>query len=163
MLTLCTKNVHFTLNNEIYIQNDRVAMGSPLGPILANVFMVELENTLVPRLHQHVKKWRLYVDDTFAYVKNESFDSVLTILSSFHLNISFTYEKENSSQLPFLDVLFIRNGTHLDTTVYRKDTHNDLYLYWDAFAPVSWKRGTLRTLVKRAYLVCSRKNYYTKN
>ena len=51
-------------------------MGSPLGAILANVFMMELESTLVPRLHQHVKKWRLYVDDTFAYVRNESIDYV---------------------------------------------------------------------------------------
>ena len=55
LLTLCTKSVHFTLNNEIYVQNDGVAMGSPLGPILANVFMVELENTLIPRLQQHIK------------------------------------------------------------------------------------------------------------
>ena len=67
LLTLCTKNVHFILNNEIYVQNDGVAMDFPLGPILANVFMVELENTLVPRLSQHVKKWRRYVDDPFAY------------------------------------------------------------------------------------------------
>ena len=48
-------------------------MGSPLRPILANVFMVEIENTLVPRFHQHVKKRRRYVGDIFAYVKNESF------------------------------------------------------------------------------------------
>ena len=129
MLTLCTKNISLTLNNEIYVQNDRVAMGSPLGRILANVFMVELENTLVPRLHQHVKKWRRYVDDTFAYVKNESIDYVLTTLKSFHPNISLTYEKENNTQLMFLDVLFIRNGTYLDTTVYRKDSHNDLHLH----------------------------------
>ena len=27
MLTLCTKSVHFTLNNEIYVQNDGVANG----------------------------------------------------------------------------------------------------------------------------------------
>ena len=143
LLTLRTKIVHFTLNNEIYVQNDGVVMGSPLGPILANVYMVELENTLVPRLHQHVQKWRGYVDDTFAYVKNESIYYVLTTLNSFHPNISFTYEKENNSQLPFLDVLFIRCGTHLDTTVYRKDTHNDLYLPWDAISPVSWKRGLM--------------------
>ena len=43
---------------------------------------------------------------------------VLTTPNLFHPNISFTYEKENNSQLPFLDVLFIRNGTHLDTAVY---------------------------------------------
>ena len=95
-------------------------------------------------------------------VRNESIDYVLTTLNLFHPNISFTYEKENNSQLPFLDVLFIRNGTHLDPAVYRKDTHNDLYLHCDAFAPVSWKRGTLRTLVNRAYLVCSNKELLRK-
>ena len=150
------------MNNEIYVQNDGVAMGSPLGPILANVFMVELENTLVPRLHQYVKKWRRYVDDTFAYIKNESTDYFLTTLNSFHPDISFTFEKENNSHLPFLDVLFIRNGTNLDPTVYRKDTHNDLFLHWDAFAPVSWKQWTLRTLVIRAYLICSNKELLHK-
>ena len=157
LLTLCTKNVHFTQNNEIYVQNDGIAMGSPLGPILANVFMVEIENTLVARLHEHVKKWRRFVDDTVAYIRNKSIDYVLTTL-----NLSFTYEKENNSQLSFLDVLFIRNGTHLDTTVYRKDTNTDLCLHWDAFTPVSWKRGTLRTLVNRAYLVCSNKELLRK-
>ena len=68
----------------------------------------------------------------------------------FHPKISFTFEKENNSQLPFLDVLFIRNGTNLDT-FYRKDTHNELYLHWYAFAPVSWKQETLKTLVNKAY------------
>ena len=39
LLLLCTKNVHFTLNGDIYIHLDSVAMGLPLGPLLANVFM----------------------------------------------------------------------------------------------------------------------------
>ena len=51
LLTLCTKNLHFILNNEVYVENDGVTMGCPLEPILANVFMVELEKTLVLRLH----------------------------------------------------------------------------------------------------------------
>ena len=101
LLTLCTKTVHFTLNNEIYVQNYGVAMGSPLGPILGNAFMAELENTLVPRFHQHVNKWRHYVDDTFAYVRNEPINYVLITLNSFHPNIRFTYEKENNNHLPF--------------------------------------------------------------
>ena len=58
--------------------------------------------------------------------------------------------------------MFIKNGTHLDTTVYRKDNNNNLYLHWDAFAPVGWKRGILRTLVNRAYLVCSNKELLHK-
>ena len=45
VLILCTKNVHFTFNNEIYIQNDGVATGSPLGLIVAGNFKVELETS----------------------------------------------------------------------------------------------------------------------
>ena len=40
LLLLCTKQVHFTYNKQIYSQKDGVAMGSPIGPILANIFMV---------------------------------------------------------------------------------------------------------------------------
>ena len=95
LLILRTKNVHFTLNNEMK------AMKSRIGPHLAYVFMGELENKLVPRLHQDVKKWRRSVDDTFAYVKNEYSDYVLKTLNSFHPNISFTYEKENTITYQF--------------------------------------------------------------
>ena len=125
LLTLCTKNVHFSFNNEIYIQIDGVAMGSPLGPVIANIFMVELETTLVPKLEDHVQKWRRFVDDTFAYVKIGSVEYVLSVLNSFHKNIKFTYKEEQNNTLPFLDVLFIRDGEKLNTTVYRKDTYND--------------------------------------
>ena len=73
--------------------------------------------------------------------------------------MQFTFESENKGTLTFLDVLLCRNGRDLTTTVYRKKTNNDIYLNWNAFAPVSWKRGTLRTLVQRAYFVCSTESY----
>ena len=42
MKELYTTIVHFTFDGNIYVQNDGVAVGSPLGPVLANIFMVEL-------------------------------------------------------------------------------------------------------------------------
>ena len=36
LLYLCTKDIHFTFNNNIYIQCDGVSMGSPLGSLQAN-------------------------------------------------------------------------------------------------------------------------------
>ena len=155
LLTICTKNVHFSFNNDIYIQIDGVAMGSPLGAVLANIFMVELESVLVPKLNDYVKKWRRFVDDTFVYVKRGSIEYVLSVLNSFHDNIKFTYEQENNNRLSFLDVLFIRYNEKINTTVLRKDTYNDLYLHWDSFSPISWKRGTLKSLISRAYMICS--------
>ena len=106
-------------------------MGSPLGPIIANIFMVELESVLVPKLKDHVKKWRHFVDETFVYVKRRSIEYILSVLNSFRDNIKFTYERENNNRLPFLDVLFIRDYEKINTTVFRKDTHNERYLHWE--------------------------------
>ena len=50
LLNLCTKGVNFTLDGNTYVQNDGVAMGSPLGPVLANILMVELEGSVIPTL-----------------------------------------------------------------------------------------------------------------
>ena len=47
MLILCTKNFRFTFNEEVYRQKDGVAMELPLGPVLAEIFMAELENNIV--------------------------------------------------------------------------------------------------------------------
>ena len=64
LLFLCTKNVHFSYNGDIYTQVDGVAMGSPLGPVLAGIFMVELERTILPTLRERMRPWKRYVDDT---------------------------------------------------------------------------------------------------
>ena len=79
----------------------------------------------------------------------------MSVLNSFHDNIKFTYEQENNNRLPFLDILFIGDDEKINTTVFRKDTHNDLYLHWKSFFPISWKRGTLKSLISRACMICS--------
>ena len=54
LILLCTKGVHFTLCGESYIQTDGITMGFLLGPILTGLFIIELENTLVPTLSNHL-------------------------------------------------------------------------------------------------------------
>ena len=84
LLMLCTKNVHFTYDNKVYQQNDGVAMGSPLGPVLSGIFMVELENRLVLTLNDSMTLWRRFVDDAITFVKNDSIAYILDQLNSFH-------------------------------------------------------------------------------
>ena len=52
----------------------------------------------------------------------------------------------------------MRCNAKLETTVFRKETNNDIYLQWRSFAPMTWKKGTLQTLIRRAYTVCSNDN-----
>ena len=127
-------------------------MGSQLGPVIAGIFMIEVETKIIPTVTDRISHWRRYVDDTFVFVKKGCVEHVLARLNSFHKNIQFTYGFENQNKLPFLDILLIRRGTKIETTVYRKSTNNDIYLNWGSFAPVTWKRGTL---FNRAYIVCS--------
>ena len=42
-----------------------------------------------------------------------------------------------------------------DLTIFKKGTHNGVYLHWNSFAPRTWKRGTLWTILIPAYKICS--------
>ena len=85
------------------------------------------------------------------------------MLNGFHRNIQFTYEVERDPKIFFLDVLVIRDSSNnISTTVYRKSTNNDIYLNWESFAPGKWKWATLKTLTKRAYVVCSNQELLQK-
>ena len=127
LLILSTKNVHFTFNDNIYTQIDGVAMSSPLGPVIAGIFMVELERTVNPKLSQHMLPWKRYVDDTIVWIKEESINFVTEQLNTFHVNIEFTHELEKENKISFLDVHLIRKSDTIETTVYRKPTDNDLF------------------------------------
>ena len=69
--------MHFSFNDEIYVQTDGVVMGSPLGPILANISMVELENTIIPHLKNEIIMWKRCVDDTICFEKDWLSDSLI--------------------------------------------------------------------------------------
>ena len=50
LMNFATTSVEFSFNNKMYKQVDGVAMGSPLGPVLANIFVGYYEQRLVTAL-----------------------------------------------------------------------------------------------------------------
>ena len=70
-------------NGQLYLQEDGIAMGSTLGPVIAGIFMVELERNLLPTLSQYMTSLKRYVDETISYVKVDCIENVLNTLNSF--------------------------------------------------------------------------------
>ena len=158
LLYLCTKEGHFTFNGEIYVQVDGVMMGSPLGSLIANIFMCELENDIIPTMSEKLNSWSRYVDDTFAFAKPSEVEDIHRKLNGYDPQIQFTYETETDNRIPFLDVMIERKNDHLETSVYRKKTNTNIYMNWNSHSPRSWKIGTLRNLTRRAIMIASENN-----
>ena len=55
----------FCFLGEIYEQTEGVAMGSPLSPIVANLFMEDFEEKTINSLPQKPRWWLRFVDDVF--------------------------------------------------------------------------------------------------
>ena len=113
LLLLCTQGTPFTFVNKMHVQVDGVMMGSPRGPLFANIFMSELENTIIPTLGNKVLHWKQYVDYTFAFIKPDTANEIQHILNFFHEKIKFTYEYEQSNTISFVDVLVTRSNLSL--------------------------------------------------
>ena len=116
--------------------NTRSSYGSPLGSVLAGIFMVELETHLILTLKDHLLRWKRYVDDIICFLKIDSTTHILNILSNFHSSIKFTYETGSDNKISFLDVQLIRKQKRIETCVYRKPTNNDVYIHWNSVVPI---------------------------
>ena len=112
--------MHFSSHGDIYTQADGVVMGFPLGLVLAGIFLVELERTILPTLRNYMSPW----------IEEESIENVSSKLNGYHNIIEFTFKIENDGKLPLLDVLVIRKDYEVETTVYCKSTNSDIYLHW---------------------------------
>lgn len=157
LLIICTQESHFQFNGEFYDQIDGVAMGSPLGPLFANVFMSDFERKHKSKLRElGVNHWWRYVDDVFATL-NETADpqEILNFLNSQHKNIRFTVEHENEGKLPFLDTCVYRAFDTYRSTIYRKKTFTGVYLKWTSLTTRKYKIGLIYCLLNRAWKICS--------
>ena len=156
LMKIATSDVQFNFNNTIYSQIDGVAMGSPLGPTLANIFIGYLESKIADDLSSQVVYIR-YVDDCLVISKTESEnEDIFQKLNSLHKKISFTKEVEENNQLPFLDILIIKDKTSFLTNVYRKTTFTGQYLHYQSFCSKKRKVNLIKTLYHRAYRICSK-------
>ena len=148
LLTHAVKSSTFMFNDVYYKQVDGVAMGSPLGPTLANLFLVYYESKWLENCPQQFKPqfYRRYVDDIFVmFKKRDHVKKFLRYINSRHRNIKFTCEEAKDNKISFLDIR--RNNNALETSIFRRPTFSEVYTNFNSFLPTEYKRGLLHMLV----------------
>ena len=156
LFEFATKQTHFSFNDVMYDQIDGVAMGSPLGPVLANLFMGSHESKwLRDEKASEVLFYRRYVDDIFCVFESESqVEDFFAFINAQHRNIRFTCEKEVDGKLPFLDVLLeLTNDMKFHTSTYHKKTYTGLLTNYFSFTSSKYKAGLIKTLIDRAFKI----------
>ena len=104
LLEFATKKSHFHFDDQYYDQIDGVAMGLPLGPVLANISMCHFEERWVTKGQIRPSLWYRYVDsDTFTmFDSKDTANELLRYLNSRHASINFTIDFEQDNEIPFL-------------------------------------------------------------
>lgn len=148
LMRLVTKDVKFVApDGALHKQVEGVAMGSQLGPALANVFMAAKFD---PVAKSTVRFYERYVDDTLMVVKKSAVASVIERLNAVHPNIKVTHELPTNGYLPFLDIAIDGNRT----TVYRKPSSTGVVTNYLAPSPWNHKLASIQAHVRRAFDIC---------
>ena len=147
----------FIFDQKYYKQCDGVAMGSPLGPTLANLFMFHFEKIWLEHCPTQFKPvvYRRYVDDTFLLFRSTEHAEKFKRYLKQHKNIAFTSEIEQNSSLSFLDVKISRENNRFVSSVYRKPTFNGVFTNFESFISKCYKPGLIDTLLYRGFSLCS--------
>ncbi|XP_072022385.1 uncharacterized protein [Amphiura filiformis] len=156
LLTFCVNNTYFMFQGDIFRQENGAAMGSPVSPLVANLFMEWFEQQALSTYPAPPSFWARYVDDTFVVIQDQQVDAFTTHINNISPSIKFTIEREENGQIAMLDTMINRkeDGT-LKVTIYRKPTHTDQYLSMDSHHPLQHKLGVIRTLEHRANTLVS--------
>ena len=101
------------------------------------------------------KYYRRYVDDIFLmFESRDHVKKFLKYINSRHPNIQFTCEEKCNNKFSFLDISVTRIN-QLTTSLHRKKTFSGVYLNFNSFLPMGYKKGLIHNLLFRAYDICA--------
>lgn len=130
-------------------------MGSPLSPLLAELFLKNLEENTISSsslFNQFIFTWKRYVDDIFCIFTGNHSELLNFIkwLNTLHKNIKFTFEtQDQDGNLPFLDLSLSILNSSLSYNIYRKPTNTTHVIPFHSNHPLQQKLASFRFLFNR--------------
>lgn len=165
IFSICLHQNYFVHNEKIYQQLDGLAMGSPISPLCADVFMNEIEEKALncDNFRKHIHYWYRYVDDVLCLWtgSKDELDEFLIYINSINSKIKFTMEIGYKS-INFLDLNIKLSGNKHNFKIYRKDTFCDNIIPADSNHPVNHKYAAFNAMINRLVSIPQNKNDYKK-
>ena len=122
LLEFTITNCIFCFNKKFYKQLQGTTMGSPVSPVIANIYMEHFESLAIPSSPTLIKWWFRYVDDVHSATRNGQVNKFQEHFNSIDPNIKFTIELPGTNGLLFLDTLTKPTPNSIESTVYRPST-----------------------------------------
>ena len=174
LILLVLKSNAFRFGTAIYHQVMGTAMGTPMAPNYANIFMTKFETELIESYHQStgVKPliWFRYIDDIFFIwcdgpeKLSEFLDHAQNFSDSRRMKSKIKFEVNQSTEaVNFLDVMVRLNGTTLETTLYSKPTDAHMYLNTSSNHPKHVIKNIPKGQFIRIRRICSNLDEYKRN
>jgi len=69
-------------------------------------------------------------------------------------------ELKDHGKLPFLGMVIIRNGPHVDMKVYVKPTATGLLLHYQSHVDMKYKHSQLKTMLNHAFELSSKWQFF---
>lgn len=160
LVRLCNKfSYFFQFRGEYFEQINGLPMGAPLSPLLANIFVENIETIALDSYFLKHIFWGRYMDDIISVwdYGEEELKGFLEHLNCLGGDLKFTVELEENGKLPFLDVLLLKNQNSLDFKIYRKPTNNNRFLSYSSGHARQVKIGLIISLTDRIFSICSPK------
>ena len=156
LLELCCSNTIVNVNGKIYTQTDGLSMGSKIAPMLANIWLANLDEVIKDNAELYYR----YMDDICTLVQIGQEENLLNRVNSIHPNLKFTLEKLHADEqdgdkfgyISFLDIkITVWNDRSITTEWYRKETSTDVVMNWFSTAPMKYKVNIVYGLVNRIW------------
>lgn len=151
-LVLCTEYNYFQFDGKTYQQKEGCSMGSPLSPLLAEVYMEDFEDELFnlnSPLFQHILVYKRYVDDILLlFTAPDQIDPLFNLVNSIRENLKFDIEIGGNT-LNFLDLTIKLCNNKLEFSIYHKPSSTDICIPNDSVHPQNHKMSAFRAYMFR--------------
>ena len=152
LFNFATSGTHFIFNGSFYDQIDGVSMGSPLGPVLANLIMGYNEKKWLQEFDKgKILMYKLYIDDIFCMFGNEKdAENFFEFLNCQQKVKNLLLKKKAIKFCHFL--IFLSKMKEISLFQHQ---FIGLFTKFNSFTPISYKIGLVRGLMYRAFKISS--------